>query len=85
MKASAAKRNRQTKVNTLRNREAKSEARTAVKKFEAACAAGDKAAAEVALKLANKLLDSAATKGILHHNAVDRKKSRMALRFNKLA
>lgn len=85
MKASAAKRNRQAKANRLRNREAKSEVRTAVKGFETACAAGDKAAAETALKLANKLLDSAVSKKILHRNTVDRKKSRLAVRFNKLA
>lgn len=85
MKASADKRNRQSKVNRLRNREAKSEVRTAVKKFEEACEKGDKAAAAAELKLAEKLLDSAATKGILHHNTADRKKSRLALRFNKLA
>lgn len=85
MKASADKRNRQAQVNRLRNREAKSEVRTSVKKFEMACEANDKAAAEAALKVACKLLDSAASKGILHHNTADRKKSRLAARFNKLA
>ena len=45
----------------------------------------DKAAAEEAMKLSAKLLDTAAGKGIIHHNSADRKKSRMNLKFNKLA
>ena len=85
MKKSADKRNRQAQAARLRNREAKSTFRTAVKKFDAAVAAGDKAAAEEALKLSAKLLDSAADKNIIHHNTADRKKSRMALQFNKMA
>lgn len=85
MKHSAAKRTRQAKEARLRNRETKSTFRTAVKKFDVACAAGNKAEAETAMKLAAKLIDSAATKGVIHHNTADRKKSRMALKFNKLA
>ena len=68
----------------MRNRETKSTFRTAIKNFDAACAAGDKAAAEAALKFSVKLLDTAAGKGIIHHNTADRKKSRMNLKFNKL-
>lgn len=82
---SAKKRNTQAQARRLRNREAKSQVRTAVKKFDVACAAGNKAAAEVELKNCYKLLDSTASKGILHPNATGRKKSRMMLKFNKLA
>lgn len=85
MKKSAEKRTRQAKVARMRNRETKSTFRTAIKKFDAACAAGDKAAAEESFKLSVKLLDSAASKGIIHRNTADRKKSRMALKFNKIA
>ncbi len=85
MKRSAQKRDRQAKAARMRNRETKSTFRTAIKNFDAACAAGDKAAAEAALKLSVKLLDTAAGKGIVHHNMADRKKSRMNLKFNKLA
>ena len=46
MKSSAAKRTRQAKVARLRNRETKSTFRTAIKKFDAACEANDKQAAE---------------------------------------
>jgi small subunit ribosomal protein S20 len=85
VKRSAKKRDAQSKVRRMRNREAKSEVRTAVKKFDAACAAGDKATAESELKNSLKLLDSITSKGIMHRNATGRKKSRMQLKFNKLA
>lgn len=85
MKKSAKKRVRQSADSRLRNREVKSTFRTAVKNFDAAVAAGDKAAAEEAMKLSVKLLDSAASKGILHRNTADRKKSRIANKFNKMA
>lgn len=85
MKRSAKKRVRQSKERRMRNRETKSTFRTAIKKFDAACAAGNKAEAEESMKLAAKLLDSAAVKGIIHHNTADRTKSRINLKFNKLA
>ena len=46
---SVEKRDRQNAKRRLRNRAAKSKFRTAVKKFEAQVAAGDKASAEVAM------------------------------------
>ncbi len=82
---SAEKRERQEAARRLRNRAAKSTMRTAIKKFEAAVAKGDKEAAAVALAESNKLLDAAAGKGIIHRNTADRKKSRIAHAFNKLA
>lgn len=85
MKRSAKKRDVQSKARRLRNREAKSEVRTTIKKFDAACASGNKAEAEAQLKNSMKLLDAVAGKGIMHRNATGRKKSRMQLKFNKLA
>lgn len=85
MKKSAKKRVRQSAESRLRNRETKSTFRSAVKDFDAAVAANDKAAAETAMKLSVKLLDSAASKGIIHRNTADRKKSRIATKFNKMA
>ena len=67
------------------NRAAKSKVRTSIKKFEEALKANDKSAAEVAMKESFKLLDSAVNKNVMHRNTVDRKKSRMAHAFNKLA
>ncbi|MCF0262103.1 MAG: 30S ribosomal protein S20 [Sphaerochaetaceae bacterium] len=82
---SADKRDRQNKVRRLRNRETKSEFRTAIKAFDAAVLAGNKEEAEKSMKLSFKLMDSAVNKGTIHHNTADRKKSRMNLKFNKMA
>jgi small subunit ribosomal protein S20 len=81
---SAEKRERQNSVRRMRNRAAKSTMRTAIKKFEAAMAAGDKDAAATAMDLSFKLLDSTASKGIIHSNTASRKKARLHARFNKL-
>ena len=64
---------------------AKSTMRTAIKKFDAAVAAGDKAAAEQAMAESNKLLDTVAGKGIIHRNTAARKKSRLAHAYHKMA
>ncbi|MBQ0071008.1 MAG: 30S ribosomal protein S20 [Spirochaetales bacterium] len=82
---SVEKRDRQNAARRLRNRAAKSTFRTEVKKFDAACAAGDKAAATAYMASAAKLLDSAAGKGVIHKNTASRKKSRMAKALAKLA
>lgn len=82
---SADKRDRENKARRLRNRATKSEFRTAIKAFDAAVEAGDKETAEKNMKLAFKLMDSAVNKGTIHHNTSDRKKSRMNIKFNKMA
>ena len=82
---SVEKRDRENAKRRLRNRAAKSTVRTAVKKFNAALEAGNKAEAKEALDLSVKLLDSAAGKGVIHQNTASRKKSRMTQAFNKLA
>ena len=74
-----------SKIAYEKNKANKSELKTAIKKFEAAVASGDKAAAEAAYKLAVKKVDQAVIKGILHKNTAARKKSSMTLRLNKLA
>ena len=68
-----------------KNKADKSALKTAVKKFEAALAEGDRAAAETAYKTAITKVDQAVTKGILHKNTAARKKSSMTLQLNKLA
>ena len=80
---SAEKRERQNSVRRMRNRAAKSTMRTAIKKFEAAVVSNDKDTAASALALSLQLLDSTASKGIIHQNTASRKKSRMARALNK--
>ena len=68
-----------------KNKADKSEMKTVIKKFEAALASGDKAAALEAYKAAVQIVDKAVSKGILHKNTAARKKSSMTLQLNKLA
>ncbi|MCL6515985.1 30S ribosomal protein S20 [Alicyclobacillus sp.] len=79
---SAEKRVRTSARRTLRNASLKSALRTTIKKFERALAQGDLSQAQVTLRIATRALDKAATKGIIHRNAANRKKSRLTRRFN---
>ena len=83
--ASARKRIRQTAKRTERNQARKSRMRTFVKKVEAACASGDKTAAQEALRTAQPEMHRAATKGVVHKNTVARKLSRLAARIKALS
>jgi small subunit ribosomal protein S20 len=74
-----------SKIAYEKNKADKSEMKTVIKKYEAALAGGDRAAAEVAYKDAIVIVDKAVTKGILHKNTAARKKSSMTLQLNKLA
>ena len=58
--------------------------RTQVKKVEQACTAGDKAAAEAALKVAQPELAKGVAKGVLHKNTASRKLSRLTKRVAAL-
>lgn len=64
----------------LRNRAAKAEMKTAVRRVREAVANEDKALAIEAANKANRLFDKAASKGIIHKNqAANRKSGVMAL------
>ncbi len=82
---SAKKRVLVTEVKTLQNRMVKSSLKTAVKKADAAIDAGDKAKANAAVQTAVKVIDKAAAKGVIHKNNAAHKKSRIVLKYNKLA
>jgi small subunit ribosomal protein S20 len=58
-----------------RNRAVKSEVRTAVRAAREAIVAGDKDKAQDAVKTANRKLDKAASKGVIHKNQAANKKS----------
>ena len=72
--------NRRAEVNTARV----SRIRGFVKKVEAACAAGDKAAAAEALKAAQPEMARGVARGVLHKNTVARKMSRLSKRVAAL-
>lgn len=69
---------------TERNRRYKSELRTFIRKFREAADAGNKDAAQEALRAASRKLDKAVSKGVIHKNQAANKKSAMATRFNKM-
>ena len=62
----------------LRNRSIKSALKTTVKKFYAAVAEGNKELAASMLPQVISAVDKAAAKGIMHKNAVNRKKAELS-------
>jgi small subunit ribosomal protein S20 len=81
--ASQIKRNRQNEKQRARNLAVRSEMKTRVKKAEAAAASGDAAAAEEALRDAQRRIDSAVAKGVLHPRTAARRKSRLTRRVHQ--
>jgi len=75
---SQIKRNRTNERRRLRNKAVKSELKTAVRRFREAAESGDAATATTALRSASKLLDKAASKGVIHRNQAANRKSAMA-------
>ena len=58
--------------------------RSSIKAVEAAIAAKDHAAAVTAYNIANKRLDKAVAKGLVHKNFAARNKSRLSKKINDL-
>ncbi|MCI8770789.1 MAG: 30S ribosomal protein S20 [Lachnospiraceae bacterium] len=82
---SAKKRILVQRRNADRNKAIKSKVKTAIKKVDAAIAAGDKNAATTALTSAISEISKAAGKGVYHHKTASRKISRMTIAVNKIA
>ena len=79
--ASQVKRNRQNIKERARNQAVRSEIKTRLKQATDAADAGDAATAAEAYRLAQKRIDSAVAKGILHKRTAARKKARLARRM----
>ena len=75
---SARKRAKQASVQRVHNMSLRTTVRTAIKNARKAVASGDKTAAAAALQRSQSVIDRVASKGILHRNAADRHKSRLA-------
>lgn len=82
---SAKKRISVIETKTLRNKMIKSKIKTVIKKVEADIASGDKAAAQVSLKVATSEIGKAASKGIYHKNNAARKVARLSAAVSKMA
>lgn len=74
---SAIKRMRQNEKRRLYNRNYRNRARTLVKKARVAISSDDTASAEVAVRMAIKDLDMAASRGVIHKRNAARRKGRL--------
>ena len=83
--ASSRKRVRTTAKRTAINTARKTRVRGFIRKVEEALAAGDKKAAEAALRDAEPEIMRGVSKGILHKNSGSRKVSRLTKRVAKLS
>ena len=81
---SQMKRNRQNEKARMRNKTVRSELRTRAKTALDAAEAGDTAAAEEALRLAQAKIDAAAGRGVLHANTAARRKSKLTRQVHAL-
>lgn len=75
---SAKKRMRQSEKRRLRNRSVRSTVRTETKKMRQVIEGTDKAAIEQQLKTTSKVIDKAASKGVLKKETASRRISRLA-------
>ncbi len=82
---SAKKRIRQDVKRRSRNRWRKQQMKEALREFDEAIKAGDKAKATEQLKVVYERLDKVAAKGTIHKNTAGRRKSRLARILNKLS
>jgi len=81
---SAKKAARQTERRTLINKSRRSRMRNFVRKVEEAIAAGNKDAANLALREAQPEIMRSASRGIIHKNTASRKISRLSARIRAL-
>ncbi len=81
---SALKRARQTEKRTEFNRANRSRLRTALRRFRAALASGNRETAQQMFSETVAALDKAANKGAIHKNTASRYKSRLNARLNAM-
>jgi len=81
---SAQKRHRQSVKRQARNTAIRSRVRTSVRRLREAIAAGNATEAAERLASATRVINKAATKGVLHRNTASRKISRLTLAVRKL-
>ena len=77
---SQKKRIRTNEKARLRNKNVKSSLKTAVRKFREAADAGDATAAAALAREANRALDKAVSKGVIHQNQAANRKSAISRR-----
>ena len=81
MNKSMAKRLRQSRERAIRNRAVKGRLHGAIRRSREAIAEGQADIAHTSVRQTARLLDKAASKGVIHRNAARRRKSRLARRL----
>jgi small subunit ribosomal protein S20 len=81
---SQIKRNKQNEKARERNKAVKTGLKSAVRKFREAAEAGDKDKALEAGRAANRLLDKAVSKGVIHKNQAANRKSAISKKASSL-
>lgn len=81
---SQKKRIRTNEKARLRNKDVKSSLKTTVRKFREAADAGDATAVAALAREANRALDKAASKGVIHQNQAAKRKSAISKRVAAL-
>lgn len=82
-KRSSKKDLRRTAKRTVRNRAVRTALKTYVKKVRTAATAGDAEVTQGAVVVAQKMLDKAVQRGVIHKNQAARRKSRIMKAANK--
>ena len=82
---SQKKRNRQNEKRHTRNKSIRSELKTREKNVMEAAEAGNAAEADELLRIAQKQIDMAADKGVIHANTAARRKSRLTRRVRSIS
>lgn len=82
--ASQIKRNRQNEKRRRRNQAVRSEMKTRARVALEAARSGDAEAARESLRLAQKRIDTAVAKGVLHKRTAARRKSRLTHQVQEL-
>jgi small subunit ribosomal protein S20 len=80
---SQIKRNRQNELARMRNKSVRSALKTYARRVRESLAAGDREAAETALRRANRAYDEAVSKGVIHKNNAANHKARLARSINQ--
>jgi small subunit ribosomal protein S20 len=75
---SARKRARQAQERRVHNMSLRTAVRTAIKSVTKAVSAGDKISAAKVMRDSQRIIDRVVAKGVMHRNAGDRHKSRLA-------
>jgi small subunit ribosomal protein S20 len=81
---SQIKRNKQNDAAHERNKSVKSALKTKIRRFREAAEGGDAAQAKALASDANKALDKAASKGVIHKNQAANRKSAIAKQASSL-